>query len=490
MAGVFSLEDAVALVAVRGRLMGSLPVGGAMLAVEAGEREVREGLDGRLAVAAVNGPRAVVVSGGVEAIEEAERVWRERGRKVTRLRVSHAFHSQLMDPVLDELRGVAEGLGFSEPGISVVSNVTGELLSAGEATSAAYWVGHVRETVRFADGVGALERAGVTRFVELGPDGSLGALAGQCLGAEGEALVTASMRRGRDELLGLVGCLVDAHVGGVGVDWGVLFEGGGVGRVALPTYAFQRERFWLRGGGVGDVSTLGLFATEHPLLGATLEFAGDQEGVVFTGRWSCADQPWLSEHAVMGQVLFPGTGFLELAFAAAGRVGVEVIDELALQAPLFLGVDEAVQIQLVLSAVDEGGRRELSIYSRLERASGDGVVGEAWVLHAVGVLGVGEADVSVELAGFARASWPPEGAEELDTELLYDRLAGVGYDYGPSFQGVRGWVVGRELYAEVALGSEQEGETHRFGVHPALLDSAFHVGLLGGGSSRVICRSS
>jgi acyl transferase domain-containing protein len=246
-AGVLSLADACTLVAARARLMGALPAGGAMAAVQAAEAEVRESLDGfggRLEVAAVNGPTSVVVSGDAAAVEEWLPRWRDR--KVTRLRVSHAFHSSRMEPMLDELRSVAAGLAFGEPRIAVVSNLTGEVVS-GELADPGYWAAHVRQAVRFSDGIGVLRRAGVTRFLELGPDAVLTALApqGLDLADDNGTVFAAALRTGRPEAAEFAGFLVRAHAAGLAVDWRAFYQGSGAHRVGLPTYAFQRERYWL-----------------------------------------------------------------------------------------------------------------------------------------------------------------------------------------------------------------------------------------------------
>ncbi|MGX1887895.1 acyltransferase domain-containing protein, partial [Streptomyces sp. NPDC055287] len=245
VAGVWSLEDAARLVAARGRLMQGLPSGGAMVAVEAGEEEVAgllAGCGGRVVVAAVNGPLSVVVSGEVGAVVEVEGVLRGRGRRTKRLSVSHAFHSPLVDGMLDEFRVVAEGLTYRVPGIPVVSNVSGGVVSAGELCSADYWVRHVREAVRFADGVRALSACGVSVFVELGPDGVLSGL-----GAESvpDGVFVPVLRGGRSEERSFVSGVARAWVCGVSVDWSGVFGGTGASRVDLPTYAFQRNRYWL-----------------------------------------------------------------------------------------------------------------------------------------------------------------------------------------------------------------------------------------------------
>ncbi|MGW6932248.1 type I polyketide synthase [Lentzea sp. NPDC054927] len=245
VAGVFSLEDACKLVNARSRLMQALPAGGAMVAVQATEEEVLPHLGSEVSLAAINGPRSVVVAGTEEGV--AAVVDRFAGRKTKRLTVSHAFHSPLMNPMLDDFRAVVEGLSFSEPQIPVVSNVTGQLAVRDQLTAPEYWVRHVREAVRFSDGVRALGRQGVSAFLELGPDGVLSALVAEMTETGAVPLDTAvvpMLRRERPEEASAVSALARLHVVGVPVDWTVLFEGTGAVHVDLPTYAFQRSRFW------------------------------------------------------------------------------------------------------------------------------------------------------------------------------------------------------------------------------------------------------
>ncbi len=509
VAGVFSLEDACRLVAARGRLMGGLPGGGAMVAIGACEEEVRgsfealEGWEGRVALAAVNAPGSVVVSGDEDAVAEVAGVWEERGARTKRLRVSHAFHSPRMDAMLEEFRQVAEGVAFSEPRLAVLSNLSGRLASGGELRSAGYWVRHARETVRFAEGVRWLYGQGVGSFLELGPEGALSAMVQECVedlrsgggpGPEGEGAgssggpaveALAVLRAERGEARSLLGGLGGMWVRGVQVDWERVFEGSGAVRVPLPSYAFQRERYWASPvAGAGDVGAAGQVAVEHPLLGAAVSSV-DGEGWLFTGRLSLESHPWLGDHVVLGSVLLPGTAFVELALHAGARLGCGCVWELVLQEPLVFAEAGGVQIRVVVGERDAVGCRRVGVYSRWERHSTEERWEDGeWACHASGVLGPAQSAAGAEgggqVASFGGA-WPPVGAEPVDVEGLYDGLAGVGLEYGPAFQGLHGvWRRGGEVFAEVELGEEQRGEAGLFGVHPALLDAALHAVAVGG----------
>ncbi|MGK5517872.1 type I polyketide synthase [Micromonospora sp. URMC 107] len=247
VAGVLSLPDAATLVAARGRLMQALPAGGAMLAVQLPADAVRAalaGIEDQVAVAAVNGPTAVVVSGVADAVEELERRWADQGVRMRPLRVSHAFHSPLMEPMLAEFAAVVRGLELHPPAVPIVSNLTGAVADPDEIRTADYWVRHVREAVRFADGVDQLRALGVRTFLEVGPSGVLTALARDILAADDDTAAVALLRRDRPEPASVLTALAELHVGGVEVGWAELFVGAGAARVPLPGYAFRRQRFW------------------------------------------------------------------------------------------------------------------------------------------------------------------------------------------------------------------------------------------------------
>ncbi len=490
VAGMLSLADACVLVAARGRLMGELPKGGAMLAVQVTEREVAADLERvgeQVSLAAINAPAAVVMSGQRDAIERLQEQWRERGRKTSLLKVSHAFHSPLMDPMLEEFRAIATGLQFRPPRIPIVSNVSGEI-GGEEMLEPDYWVRHVRGTVRFAQGVQALERAGVTRLLELGPDGVLVAMARETLSQEVEAraLLAPALRARGAENETLIALLADAHCHGVEVDWAEFFAGSGAQAVDLPTYPFQRERYWLapRPGG-GDLYACGLAPAEHPLLAAAVQLAGRDEWLS-TGRVSLSTHPWLADHEVFDTVLFPGTAFVELALAAGSHAGCDAIEELTFESPLALMGEEVYLIQVSLAEPDDAGRRAIAIHARPERATDAGISGSAgergWTRHASGMLASSGEERLAERT--LDDVWPPVDAQPIPTESLYGELATAGFGYGPAFQGVvAAWRLGEEVLAEVSLEEALVGEADRYRIHPALLDAAGHASLdrLGGG---------
>ncbi|TYB44902.1 type I polyketide synthase [Actinomadura chibensis] len=454
VAGMFSLQDAAKLVAARGRLMQALPPGGAMAAIQATEDEILPLLNERVGVAAVNGPESVVVSGAEDEVTRVLDHFTGLGRKTTRLRVSHAFHSPLIDPMLDDFRQVAESITFNEPTIPVL----------GAQPDAEYWVRHVREAVRFHDAVIDLHDQGVTQFLEIGPDGVLTAMV---RGGVEDAVVAPVLRRDRPEAKQLLTALGRIHAYGTDVDWPAMFADHTARLVELPTYAFQRERFWLVAPQAGgDAESMGLGSADHPLLSAVVT-SPESDGVVLSGRLSVHTQPWLADHAVGGVVLFPGTGFVELAVRAGDQVGCGRIDELTLEQPLVLPPDGHTLVQVVVGAADQEDRRTVTVYSRTGTEM-------PWTRHAAGQMSAAETEPEFELR-----QWPPVDAVPLEPDGLYADMAMAGLEYGPVFQGLTAaWRRGDELFAEVALPGTETADG--FALHPALLDAGLHAIALGG----------
>ncbi|MEU5274663.1 SDR family NAD(P)-dependent oxidoreductase [Streptomyces hygroscopicus] len=488
-AGVLSLPDACELVAARGRLMQALPSGGAMAAVEATEEQVLPLLADRadrVALAAVNGPASVVVSGAAEDVEEIARTLKERGHRTKRLRVSHAFHSPLLDPMLDDFCDVARRLTYHAPRIPVISNVTGRQAGPEELRDPEYWVRHVRRPVRFHDGLRTLHGEGVTRYLELGPDAVLTTMAEDALAAAppgtpgtrhgpdapGPAPVFATaLRPGRDEPRTLLTALALTHIDGATVDFAAALPED-AGRVDLPTYRFQRQRYWRPvPHATADVRAVGLGPTGHPLLQAAVETPDG--GLLLTGRLSPHTHPWFADHTIADRVPLPGTALLELALLAAARSGCELVEDLTLETPLLLPASGAVRVQLAVTAPDDTGRRTVTIAS-CPAADGDGDPDPAaWRHHATGAL-TGTA-APPPAAEPPTTAWPPAGAVPVDVADLYQRLTARGYAYGPAFRGLHtAWRLGEEMFAEVRLAPERRGEADAYGVHPALLDSALH----------------
>uniref|UniRef100_UPI00131F0652 type I polyketide synthase n=36 Tax=Mycobacterium tuberculosis TaxID=1773 RepID=UPI00131F0652 len=467
LAGVLSLTDAAGLVAARGRLMAELPAGGVMVVVAASEEEVLPVLVDGANLAAVNAPHSVVVSGCEAAVSDIADHFARRGRRVHRLAVSHAFHSLLMEPMLAEFTRIAAGISVSKPRIPLVSNVTGQMAGAGYGDGQ-YWVEHARRPVRFAEGVQLLNAVGATRFVEVGPGGGLTALVEQSLPL-GEALSVAMMRREHPEVSSVLGAVATLFTAGAQMDWPAVFGSPGR-RIELPTYAFQRQRYWLppTSAGSADISGVGLLAARHGLLGAVVE-QPDSDVVVLTGRLSVGEQRWLADHVIAGVVLLAGAAFVELALRAADQVDCGVVEELTVVTPLVLPTVGGVQLQVVVG-VGEMGQRPVSIYSR--NAESD----SGWVLHARGVLGAKAVAPAADLS-----VWPPLGAAPVDVDGAYQRFAELGYEYGRAFQGLTAmWRRESELFADVAVPDDVDVTLSGFGIHPLVLDAALHaMGMVG-----------
>ncbi|MGI5413081.1 SDR family NAD(P)-dependent oxidoreductase [Streptomyces chartreusis] len=494
VAGVLSAKDACALVTARGRLMQALPEGGAMVAVAASEDVVRPLLGDDVALAAVNGPASVVLSGAEDAVLTAAERLRDAGHRTHRLAVSHAFHSPLMTPVLDDFRTVVAGLTFNDARLPVVSTVTGRTATARELRDPDHWIRHTVATVRFADAVRTLAAQGVRAHLELGPDAVLSPLIDETLTdpetitdpdtiTDPEVIAVPLLRAGRPEELSLITGLARLHTTCAAgtVDWAALYRDTGARRVDLPTTAFERQPYWPTGTGrARDAAGLGLGASGHPLLAATVDLA-DGDGVVLTGRLTPARQPWLADHVVHGRTLLPGTAFLELALRAGDEAGCDRVHDLTLTAPLEIAEREAVHLQVRVGPPATDGRRPVTVHSRPDNAD---PVAE-WTVHATGRLDTAPDSRENPSSGTAPGSpadpaldtpWPPPGAEPIDLADCYDHLAELGFDFGPVFRGLSAaWRRGTELFTEATLPGPGHADATAFLLHPALADAAQHA---------------
>ncbi|HXS47114.1 MAG TPA: SDR family NAD(P)-dependent oxidoreductase [Solirubrobacterales bacterium] len=472
-AGGLTLADAAMLAALRSRLISKLAGQGAMvsLALPATECDpLLERWQGRFELAAINGPSSAIFSGDREALDELLEHCAEREIRAREVPATIPSHSPHVEVLREELLEMLAQLAPQSGDVPFYSTVTGEVLDTAEL-DAGYWYRNLREPVRFEQVTRRLLADGHRVLVEVSPH-PVFALAvretvEEALSGSEEAAVLGTLRREEGGPGRFALSLAAAHASGAKLDWEALFGGAGAKRVPLPTYPFQRKRYWISSASQsGDPSAIGLSSADHPLLGAAVELAGGEgDGLLFTGRLSLATHPWLADHAVAGTVLLPGTAFVELALKAGSEVGAELLEELTLQAPLILPEQGAVALQLTLGGPDEEGRREISIHSRPDEEEAE------WSHHAQGFV-----SARIPAAPEPLATWPPEGAEPIEVDHLYDRLAEAGFEYGPAFQGLTAaWRDGGAIYAEVSLPEEQAEEARRFAVHPALLDSAGHV---------------
>jgi acyl transferase domain-containing protein len=460
-AGALSLADAAKLVALRSRVLAGLDGTGGVLAVGASAAWVGERLApyrDRLWIAVDNGPSGTVVAGELPAIEEFAAACGD-SVQLRRTPVAYAAHTPHVEVVREELLSLLGESAAADTETAICSSCLGDFV-AGSALTAAYWYRNVAEPVRFDAAIRAFGDGVRPLFIEVSPHPILAGAVQDILadaGIEGGAVGT--LRRGLGGPVQFATALATAFVRGAPVAWTEVL--GPVTRhLDLPTYAFDRQRYWLAGLEAGaSVSLL-----RHPLLAAAVPVAQDG-GVLLTGQLSLNSAPWLGDHAVRGTPLLPGTGFVEIALRAAVSVGADQIEDLTLHAPLPLPATGAVELQATLGGADEHGRRTVTIHSR--PADGEA----PWTRHAEGVLGA-----RTQRATDRIALWPPAGCPAIDLGGAYEQLATHGYGYGPAFQGLTAaWRDGDDLYAEVQLPEALAADADTFSAHPALLDAALHL---------------
>nr|VFK55470.1 MAG: malonyl CoA-acyl carrier protein transacylase [Candidatus Kentron sp. TUN]VFK61399.1 MAG: malonyl CoA-acyl carrier protein transacylase [Candidatus Kentron sp. TUN] len=478
VAGVFGLEDGLKLIAARGRSMQTLCEPGDMMALQMSESEALEIISPfeEISIAAINGSSSVVVSGTHQAMERLSATLADGGIKARPLSVSHAFHSSMMEPMLAEFEKVAGSISYAKPEISVCSNVTGGIVT-GEVTTSAYWVRHVREPVRFAAGVEALHAEGVDTFLEVGPRPVLLGMARQCLPDDVGTWI-ASLREGQADWRQLLQGLGEWHVHGGGVDW-VAFEKDYVRRkVQLPTYPFQRQRYWIDSKRLARRAARG-GQSDHPLLAKELRLPGTNE-IRFESEIDLLSIAWLADHRLFDAAVLPVTGYLEMVLAAGADIlgkplnGDPILPERTFSIKdvvfghaLVLPEEETTDIHLVLSLADR--EYHFQIFSLGEESH--------WTPNVAGRLLIDQKNVeqpdAVDLVEL-RSQYPIEipGADH------YEFCQEMGLNYGPGFQGIKeifrgeGLALGRIELSELPA---QEMDTYE--LHPALFDAALQVAM-------------
>ncbi|WP_206603746.1 type I polyketide synthase [Streptomyces sp. CB03238] len=469
VAGALSLEDAARVVTLRSQAIAATLAGhGGMVSVPRSAEDTAALIapwDGQLTVAACNGPSSTTVAGDAGAVEDLLARCEEQGVRARRVPVDYASHSRHVESLHDRLLKELDGIRPQRPVVPFYSSLTGALLDETPLT-AAYWYENLRNRVEFAQATDALLDDGHRLFIECSAHPVLTVALQETVDRAGaDAAVLGSLRRdhgGPDRFLTSV---ATAHVHGAEPSWTAV-HGQGRRRVDLPTYAFQRQRFWLAGPAAagGDAASLGLDAPDHALLGAGTALPGSG-GYLFTSRLALNTQPWLADHMVHGVAVLPGTALVELAVRAGDQVGHPVVEELTVLAPLTVPATGGVLLRVTVEGGGDGdGTRTLQVHARHEDEPDDA----EWTLHATGTLGRGSGTEPVILR-----VWPP-AAPELDVTGLYGSLRDTGLDYGPAFRGLRRvWRAGDETFAEVTLPEEvgQDG----FVLHPALFDAALHA---------------
>ncbi|MFE6692174.1 type I polyketide synthase, partial [Streptomyces sp. NPDC057743] len=465
VAGALSVEDGARVVALRSQAITALSGAGGMLSVPLPVTEVESVLAGYegLGVAAVNGPSVTVVSGDAAALDAVQAAWEAKDIRVRRIPVDYASHSPHVEAIRDRILTDLAPLTPAASPVGFFSTLTGESVDTADL-DAGYWYRNLRQTVRFEEAIRAAIAAGHTTFIEASAHPVLTVGVEQILDAAnvtGAAFGT--LRRDHGDTAQLLTSLGQAHLYGLPVAWEKVLAPHHPQRVDLPTYAFQRQRYWPKSvvRVSGDAQGLGLGSAGHPLLGAAVTLA-DSEQVVLTGRLALSTHPWLADHAVRGTVLLPGTAHLELALHAGHQLGCDTVEELTLETPLTLPGTGGVQLQVSVESEDEAGRRALFVHSRPD-ADGDA----PWTRHATGVL----APTAAPPAPTGLEAWPPAAATPVDLTDVYQRFADQGFHYGPVFQGLQGvWRRDGDVFAEVRLPADQPVD--EFGLHPALLDAA------------------
>ncbi|MFC1975072.1 SDR family NAD(P)-dependent oxidoreductase [Chloroflexota bacterium] len=473
VAGVISLKDGLKLIAERGRLMQTLPRNGTMAAVLAGEAEVSEAIApyaDQVSLAAINGPDNVVISGEEMAVQTiCDKLQRDDGIKSRYLTVSHAFHSPLMRPILDAFEQTAVEVTYSAPHIGMISTVTGKQAPGAVIARATYWRDHIQDTVRFSRAIETLHQEGYKLFLEIGPSPTLLGMGKRCL-PEKTGVWLPSLRKGRSDWQQMLESLGTLFVQGMDVDWFGLDQGHLRRRVVLPTYPFQRQRYWFETASPRQ-TTPRRAATPgvHPLLGQRLPSA--LKSFQFEAQLSSDFPSFLADHRVYGLVVVPAAAFVEMGLAAATAAfgsGHHRLEDMMIQEALILPEGEIRTIQSILTP-EGADQASFQIFSQAEES-------DEWKLHASGQVRLNQpSDTPIQETDLF-SNIQDRCQEEIDLEMFYTRLRDLGLDYGPRFQGItRLWRNESEALGQICLPETLRGEVKDYQLHPALLDACFQL---------------
>ena len=486
VAGALSLADAGYLVAKRSQVIRAHARDGAMLAVEASAEQVRAELDGRpgLEIASINGPRTTVVAGDVAAVAELREQLERGGIEARGIAVDYASHTAHVDALKDELAAaLSRDITVAAAPVRFYSAVTGEQLDT-ETLTADYWFDNLRQPVDFQRAVRTAIDDGCNAFIEVSAHPVLLAPLEQIVEDRGsDAVVVGTLSRDRGTVAKVAGSAATLHCAGADVDFTALFPDWRRPTVDLPTYPFERIRHWLE----PEQSRRplpGATAVDHPFLTMMAPLAAGPS-TAFFGAISPRDELWLSDHAVRGNVLVPGTAFLDMALFVADRLGYAEVEELTVVTPLLLEEDgDTVDVQVVVedalsenTAVENAGAdcASITIYSRDGEAD--------WTVNAMGLLRRGAAAPGDGPSALIdAAAWPPADVEALSVPAMYDDLSARGYEYGPAFRGLsRAWTGAGRAYAEIQAPAALGEVGDRTRIHPAVLDAGLHAGVAGFG---------
>jgi len=476
ISGIFSLEDALKLIVQRASLMHALPAGGGMAAVFATLEQVTPLIaeyPQQLSIAAINGEQSLVLSGELEVLNAVVAKLESLGIETRRLQVSHAFHSPLMQPMLAQFEQVAESIKYQLPQLEIVSNVTGKVARQHQMSNAAYWVEHIRASVRFSDSMQVLYQAGYEVFVEVGPHPTLlGMARRECPEIlDEQGLWLASLRKGKEDWQQLLDSVAQLYVAGVEVDWRNFEADYLRNKVVLPNYPWQHQRFWVSDG--KKVLRSPSPKLLHPLLGQKLR-SPLPDTIIFERQLSTADVPFIDDHRIYGMVVVPTVAYLEMAWAAAIEVlgdGVCILEEVAIREAFVLAEGETRTTQLLLTPDAKG--YTFQVFSLASPEKDDRT---AWNLHASGKLRIEPRTADPIMADFSATALQPQSLQELPGEVFYPYLHQRGLEFGSSFLGIETlWKLNQAVLAKIQIPANIMAEAGNYNMHPAQFDACLQL---------------